>query len=96
MALTNAQRQLALQALIGSNEITSISPIPAGTPIASLVSGATASALFTALLTAIGTNFDVYLTDCLTALGQLYSAQLSEVDAQASVVQANLALTVVH
>ncbi len=91
MALTNAQRQLALQALIGTSDITSISPIPTGVPMNSLVTGANATALLTALVTAIGTNFDTYLQTTLTSLNGIYNAQLVTAQAQVAAIQAKIA-----
>lgn len=91
MALTTAQRQIALQAIMGSTDVTSASPIPAGIPLATILPATTAAQVWAALVAAIGTTFDTQLTQVLAALGTLYGAQLTAAQAQVATLQAQIA-----
>lgn len=91
MALTNAQRQTALQGIFGSQDIQSINPIPGGTPLAVLLPGVTAAQVFTALLGVIGTTFDTQLQTVLTNYIAILNTQLTGAQAVVTDLQARIA-----
>lgn len=91
MALTNAQRQTAIQAILATQDIAALSPIPSGTPLQSLLPGVSASAVLSAIVTALGTTVDTQLTTVLTSLAAILNSQLTA--AQATVTSLNAQIT---
>jgi hypothetical protein len=91
MPLTNAQRQTAIQAVLASQDIMALSPIPAGTPLGTLIPGDTAAAVLAGLVTAIGTGFDAALTTVLTNLTAIYNVQLTAAEATVTSLEAQIA-----
>jgi hypothetical protein len=91
MALTNAQRQIAVQAVLASNEIVAIAPVPVGTPLASLLPGVTAAQVLSTIITAIGSSVDTQLTTVLTNYTAILNAQLTAAEAQVTALEAAIA-----
>ena len=91
MPLTNAQRQTAIQAVLASQDVMALSPIPAGTPLNSLIPGDTAAAVLAGLVTAIGTSFDTALTTVLTNITAIYDVQLTASQATVASLEAQIA-----
>jgi hypothetical protein len=81
MAPTNAQRQSALIALFATVDVASLSPIPSGTPLASLLPGVPAATMLSALITALGTNFDTQVNTVLTNLIAILNTELTAANA---------------
>jgi hypothetical protein len=91
MALTNAQRQLALAAILGCSDVVAASGIPGGTNLAQLLPGVTPAQVLTALVTAIGTNFDTQLTTVTGSVTAILDVQLAAAQAQVAAIQAQIA-----
>lgn len=95
MAITAAQRALALQAVIGA-AINGAPVVPSGTPLAVLLPGVTPATVFSTIAAALGTSQDATLTTALANLVALYSAQLTGAQAGVTAIQAEItAATVV-
>jgi hypothetical protein len=91
MALTNAQRQTALQCIFGTSEIVSESPLPAGVPLTSILPGVTAAQVFSTVIAAIGATVDTQLTTVLTNYTAFLNQQLTAAEAQVTALQAQIA-----
>jgi hypothetical protein len=91
VALTNAQRQTALQAIFGSQDVQAINPIPGGTPLATLLPGVTAAQVFTGLIGIIGASYDTSLTTVLTNYVAILNAQLTAAQATVTNLEAEIA-----
>lgn len=91
MPLTNAQRQTALQAILASQDVAALAPIPSGTPLASLLPGVGAAAVLSGLVTAIGIGFDASLTTVLNNLIGILNVQLTAEQAAVTATQAAIA-----
>jgi hypothetical protein len=91
VALTNAQRQTAFQAIFASQDVQALSPVPAGTPLASILPGVTAAQVLSGLVTAIGTAYDTELQIVINALLTIVNAQLTAAQASVTTLQAQVA-----
>jgi hypothetical protein len=91
MALTNAQRQFAIQAILATSDFQAVAPIPAGVTLAQLLPGVTVAQVMTAIVTAIGTSVDTELQTAVTNMLALTNAQLATAEAVVTALQAQAA-----
>lgn len=91
MALTATQRYTVLQALLATNELEALKPIPSGIPLATLLPGVSAATLLSAIATALGAAFDTQGAIVLTNLTTLANQQLTAAQAQVTALQAQVA-----
>jgi hypothetical protein len=91
MALTNAQRMTALQTIFGCSDFAQSSPVPSGTPLATILPGVTLAQVLTAIATALGTTEDSALTTALTSLTSILNVQLTAAEATVTSLQAQIA-----
>ena len=91
MALTNAQRQTAFQAIFASQDVQSLSPISSGTPLASLLPGVTAAQVLGGLVTAIGTTYDASLQTVVNSMIAILNTNLTAAEATVTSLEAQIA-----
>jgi len=91
VALTNAQRQFAIQAILATSDFQAAAPIPAGVTLAQLLPGVTVAQVMTAIVTAIGTSVDTELQTAVTNMLALTNAQLATAEAVVTALQAQAA-----
>jgi hypothetical protein len=89
--LTNAQRQIALQCIFATSDITSIAPIPSGVPLAQIDPGATVAEVFSFLITALGTSADIGMASVLNNVLTIFNAQLTGAQANVAAIEAQIA-----
>lgn len=88
MAITSAQRNEAVTLLIQSYTNPG--------QLAALVPGLTPAGLISAIVTAIGTQFDASLTTCLNGVVANYQAQLASTQASIAAINAAIATATVQ
>lgn len=90
MAITAAQRILALQAITQTALYGSPFPVPNGVSLATLLPGVTADEVWSAIATALGTTVDTSLTTALNNVATLLNNQLTNVEANVTALQAQI------
>jgi hypothetical protein len=91
MALTNPQRQTALQAILACSDFQAISPIPSGIPLATLLPGVTIAEVLATLITALNGNADASFQTVINNLLAQLNAQLTTAEASVTTIQAQIA-----